>query len=622
MRTMWRFFTLFDRLKHAFDSLSIQMKLIGAYILIILVPVIILSNYLFNEFYENTIKDIIKENQFVMESEKQEIMNKMDIMERTAQLTISDDKLLEYASVQRELPSPELMEFESTSYSYLQRVLFNNPDIANIHFFVRNQFLNEIWPVIYKEARVTERSWYKAALEEQEDVTWEILVDEKDVLDRSPVESKQSNSYFSFIRKINYPSNRYLGIVKVDMKIEDFFNRAYTNVPDRPSWFFILDKQDRLYTNMTTAISEFEQSNRIAKVRAQQKEGVSSFLSSNEESDSLYVIGHIDKLNVDIVNVISLQATYSKIDHTRNTVILVVVVLLILLAITTFFMQSMVLKKLHILRDSMKKVRKGDFNVDIQVKGGDEVGELAHHFRQMLKKINELIVEAVDRGAATKEAELQSLRNQIDAHFLYNTLENLKMLAEIESQYRISDALTSLGSIMRYNLKWTNDRVQMRHEIKHIEHYISIMNIRYDGKLQLEMEIPDTYMDHELLKMSLQPIVENALKHGIYLELMKKGMLIIHIRAFVLEESFYVEVSDNGIGISEDKLRKLHERLVTDDVKFTAQIREDKAMEQGSSGIGLRNVHQRIQMYYGYENGLRIVSEQGKYTKVIIKMPL
>ncbi|WP_138752195.1 cache domain-containing sensor histidine kinase [Paenibacillus sinopodophylli] len=619
---MKRLFTLLDRLKHAFDSLSIQTKLIGAYILVFLVPVIVLSNYLFNEFYETTIKDIIKENHFVMESEIQEMTNKMDIMERTAQLTVSDDKLLDYASTDRDLPVSELMEFESTSYSYLQRVLFNNPDIANIHFFVSNQYVNEIWPVIYKEARVKERSWYKEAFEDKESVIWKILMNEKDVLDRNPVESKQTNSYVSFIRKINYPSNRYLGIIKVDMQIEDFFSRAYSNILDRQSLFFILDKHNDQYTNMTTTFSESTQNKMLAEIRAQQTSGNTSFLFSDEGSEYLCVIGHIDKLNVDMVNVISLQATYSKVDHTRNTVILVVAVLLILLAITTFFMQSIVLKKLHILRDSMKKVRKGNFNVDIQVKGGDEVGELAHHFRQMLKKINELIVEAVDRSAATKEAELQSLRNQIDAHFLYNTLENLKMLAEIESQYTISDALTSLGSIMRYNLRWTNDRVQLRHEIQHIEHYISIMNIRYDDKLMLDIEIPDLYMDHEILKMSLQPIVENAVKHGIYTDLMKKDMLRIHIHAFILEESFYVEVTDNGIGVSADKLRNLREKLVINDEEFKAAIPEDHMTKQGSSGIGLRNVNQRIQMYYGYENGLRIESEQGEYTKVKVKMPL
>jgi two-component system sensor histidine kinase YesM len=620
---MRRVYDIVDKLKHSFDSLSIQIKLIGAYILIILVPVIILSNYLFSEFYGNTIKDIIKENTFVMERELLDITNKLDLMERTAQLTVSDDQLIEYASTDKELPVSELMAFESTSYSYLQRVLYNNPILANIHFFVRNQYVSEIWPIIYKESRVAERPWYKMAMDEEETVVWEILMDEKDVLDRNPVESKQSSSYVSFIRKIHYPTSRYLGIIKVDMRIEDFFNRAYSNTQDRQSRFFILDGQNRLYTNMTTSLFGFEQDDqRIAEWRSNQEAGHSSFLFSDEGSDYLGVIGHIDKLNVDLVNIISLKSTYSKIDHTRNTVILVVVALLVLLAITTFFMQSIVLKKLIILRDSMKKVRKGDFNVDVQVVSGDEVGELAHHFRQMLKKINELIVEAVSKGAATKEAELQSLRNQIDAHFLYNTLENLKMLAEIEEQYTISDALTSLGSIMRYNLKWTDDRVQLRHEIQHIQHYIAIMNIRYDHKLRLEIEIPDRYMDHEILKMSLQPIVENALKHGMNSDLLKQGELRLHIRAFVLEESFYVEVTDNGSGMSEDKLRDLHEKLAIEDAVFKSRINEDPLLKQGSNGIGLRNVNQRIQMYYGYDNGLRIESEQGSYTKVIIKMPL
>lgn len=241
---------------------------------------------------------------------------------------------------------------------------------------------------------------------------------------------------------------------------------------------------------------------------------------------------------MDLVNVISLHSTYSKIDSTRNRVILIIVLLLVLLAVITYWIQSIVLKKLHVLRDSMQMVRKGDFQVEIDVQGGDEIGELAHHFREMLGTINALIAEAVQRSAATKEAELQALRNQIDAHFLYNTLENLKMLAEVEGQYTVSDALTSLGSIMRYNLRWTGDTVQLADELKHIQHYISIMNIRYDGKLKVEIHAEDRFHAHELLKMSLQPIVENAVKHGMYSALMRGDGLIISVYAYADQHFF------------------------------------------------------------------------------------
>lgn len=347
-------------------------------------------------------------------------------------------------------------------------------------------------------------------------------------------------------------------------------------------------------------------------------------LLSHKGEDFLYLVEPIDKINAELINVISLHTTYSKIDHTRNTVIVVILFLLMLLAITTFFMQSIILNKLNILRDSMKQVRGGDFGVDIDVTGGDEIGELAHHFRQMLNTINGMIADAVKRSAATKEAELQALHNQIDAHFLYNTLENLKMLAEVEGQYVVSDALTSLGSMMRYNLRWTGDRVQLRDEMGHIQHYIAIMSIRYDEKLKLEIEVEDRFWDHEILKMSLQPIVENALKHGVYSALMKSDGLIVAIHAFEDGGFFYIEVTDNGIGIAEDKLQELNRKLIMSEEEFNALPRETAETTElnKGSGIGLRNVNQRIQMVYGNEHGLQIESKRGSYTQVTVKLPL
>ncbi|MCL6605119.1 MAG: sensor histidine kinase [Paenibacillus sp.] len=616
---MNRLRTFVEKIKRWFDHLSIQIKLIGAYILIILVPVIVISNYLFTNFYENTIQDIIKENQSVMENEKHGIMNKIEIMERSAQLVVSDEQLLNYASADSEPSVLEVMKFESSSFNYIQRLLFNNPDIANIYFFVPNTQISEIWPIIYHEKRVKDRAAYQNALKEHGDVLWEILKDEEEILDNNP--SKRTSSYVSIIRKIYYPGNQYLGMIEVDMKIEDVFSKAYKLTGDKDSQLFILDRHGNVHRNNTSALPGVKVSRIKQIVEEKRQADKTSFVISDQGFDFLYIMEHIDKLDADIVRVISLQSTYSKIDETRNRMILVIIGLLALLATITFLMQSMVLKKLHILRDSMKMVRKGDFNVDINVQGGDEIGELAHHFRQMLKKINELIVEAVNRSAATKEAELQSLRNQIDAHFLYNTLENLKMLSEVEGQYILSDALTSLGSIMRYNLKWTDDRVQLRDEINHIRHYISIMNIRYDNKLHLDLDIPDGYWNQELLKMSLQPIVENALKHGIYSALMKNEGLLVNVRAYVKEDSFFIEVTDNGIGMTEDKLREINERLMMGDEQFKAIIEDHERMKRKGSGIGLRNVDQRLQMYYGYDNGIHIESQRGSYTKVVVKLP-
>lgn len=615
-----------EKLKRWFADLSIQIKLIGAYIVIILVPVIIISNYLFTGFYQNTIKDIIKENRYQTDNEKQEIMSKIGVMEQSAILLASDRQLMEYVRIESEPKVSELMQFQKFSFNSLLNILYINPEIESIRFYVKNPWISELWPIIYHEERITDMPFYSRVINRNGYPLWEIQSEDALNLDDNP--TVNPSSVVSLMLEFKHVNNQnlfqHLGIVKVDMPIGNFFKKAYNNSSDRDSRFYILDQQGNLHANSTDPLPGLDEADIQQAVAKYKQAGKPSLLLSYKGEDFLYLVEHIDKINAELINVISLHTTYSKIDQTRNTVIVVILILLILLAITTFFMQSIILNKLNILRDSMKQVRGGDFGVDIDVTGGDEIGELAHHFRQMLNTINGMIADAVKRSAATKEAELQALHNQIDAHFLYNTLENLKMLAEVEGQYTVSDALTSLGSMMRYNLRWTGDRVQLRDEMGHIQHYIAIMSIRYDEKLKLEIEVEDRFWDHEILKMSLQPIVENALKHGVYSALMRSDGLIVAIHAFEDGDFFYIEVTDNGIGIAGDKLQELNRKLIMSEEEFNALPRETAETTElnKGSGIGLRNVNQRIQMVYGNEHGLRIESKRGSYTQVTVKLPL
>src|SRR5690606_7639063 len=124
-----------------------------------------------------------------------------------------------------------------------------------------------------------------------------------------------------------------------------------------------------------------------------------------------------------------------------------------------------------------------------------------------------------------------------DSHFLYNTQENIKMMAEIEGKYEISDSLTSLGEMIRYNIKWKNEFVLLKDEISHIKNYVDIMNLRLDHELCLNLEIPDELLSQEILKLSLQPIVENAIKHGIEPSGVGTQTYSLHVKAYVEGQS-------------------------------------------------------------------------------------
>ncbi|WP_246309307.1 sensor histidine kinase [Paenibacillus alginolyticus] len=508
------------------------------------------------------------------------------------------------------------------TFSNLQRLMFNNPNITNVRLFTDNPKTREIWPVIFKESRIAGRAWYKSVLAKKGTVWWEILQNEKDVMTRETSDNEAASTYVSLLREIYYPNDTHVGILEVDMLIDKFFQKTFSPIQDGQSHMLVVDRSGRIFTDTG---SDFFKGMNLEQLRndweAHPHREESSFTFKVGDTPYLCLSTPIDQLEAHLLNVVSLKNPVTQIKQTRNLFIAAAVVLIALLSVITYFLQSLILKKLHILRDSMKKVRRGDLNVQIDIDAGGEVGELAHHFRQMLKKMNELLVEAVNKQAATKEAELNSLKNQIDAHFLYNTLENLKMMAEVEAQYTISDALTSLGAMMRYSLKWSNDHVRLHDEIQHIQNYIGIMNIRYDGRLELKLDIPEGYLEQEVLKMSLQPLIENAVKHGMNVDKPRRQGVVIMIRACKKEDWMIIEITDNGAGMSEQKLGELHEKIVMEDAHFHMKYSTQASRENEGNGIGLRNVTQRIKMYYGNECGIEIQSLEGEFTRVMMTLP-
>ena len=166
----------------------------------------------------------------------------------------------------------------------------------------------------------------------------------------------------------------------------------------------------------------------------------------------------------------------------------------------------------------------------------------------MLDRIQLLMQEKIDGEVLVKNTEIKALQNQINAHFIYNVLESIKMMAEIDEKYEISDSITALGELLRYNLKWTSSNVSIREEIAYIRNYIRLMNLRYDFTIILSVKIDADLYSQRIPKMSLQPIVENAILHGIA-ELGEDAT--IYIKSVRENDDFEIMITDSGVGMDE-----------------------------------------------------------------------
>ena len=253
----------------------------------------------------------------------------------------------------------------------------------------------------------------------------------------------------------------------------------------------------------------------------------------------------------------------------------------------------------------MKKVEAGDFDIQVESKTHDEIGMLIQSFNYMVSRLRQLIMEVYQQKLAQKNAELTALQAQINPHFLYNTLDSINWMLIEKGEWEISDVVVSLGDILKYSLHGEEMLVLFEEELKYIESYLCIQKNRLEDRLTVQIEIDEEAKLCFVPKLILQPIVENAILHGIE---KKKEMGRIQIQAIVREGTLEIRVTDDGIGMQPDRLMRFRESIMSDEIS--------------GKHIGMRNVHRRIQLHFGEAYGLKIDSEWQKGTTVTILLPV
>ncbi|WP_042170400.1 cache domain-containing sensor histidine kinase [Paenibacillus gorillae] len=617
---------------HWFNRRSMQSRLVAAYIVILLLPSLLVSNYLFSQIRESYSNDTLKQAQYSVEMERVNIRNQIEAMERAAQLTISDSEIIDYVSREEELPVEDLLALYRGPLTDMINIQINNPNIVHLRLFADNRYLSEIWPIVFHERRIQNEPWYKQLETLNGKELWLFKNEDPDILRRNVTEGTSQMPKVSLMRVVEAGGKR-VGVIEVSMLLEQFSPKAFASIKDEGSQMMIADRNGTIYMDeqQPFAGGNLELHDAVLETFGEmERQQLTEMRFVVDKHPYLLVSAPLEQADAHILNVVSLQTVSKDISKAQTQIITFNVIIIALLSLITYWLNSIILKNMRRLTDAMKKVRRGEMPTGLPLGGGGEIGELAHHFNKLIHTINELIAQGVKKQALTKEAELRTLHSQIDSHFLYNTLENIKMLAEMENQLTISDSLTSLGGMMRYNFKWSGEYVSLQDEIRHIENYIAVMNIRFDEPIALELHIPPSLMEIEVLKMSLQPIVENAVKHAWAGTEEEQSVIRIEVAecrdgtagSESRVEGIIITLRDNGMGMGSERLQQLNEWV---------QSGQNREMSLGSGngngngkqaiGIGLRNVHERIRLYYGESYGLQIDSVEGQFTEVVITLP-
>jgi two-component system sensor histidine kinase YesM len=292
---------------------------------------------------------------------------------------------------------------------------------------------------------------------------------------------------------------------------------------------------------------------------------------------------------------------YGELVSFNKVMVIVLVICLILSFGFAMFLSDNVAYPIQKLARSMSVVRDGNFDVKLSYKRNDEFAFLITAYNKMVEQIKELIDKLYVSELNKKEAELRSLQAQINPHFLYNTLDSVNWLALKHDVPDFSTMVTSLSDFFRYSLNKGRDIIPLRDEKNQVKCYLDIQKIRFKDKLDYGIDFPEDILEYQTVKLILQPIVENAIVHGIE---KRRGKGMIDIAASMTEDTIEIRISDNGIGTN---------------------VAELNSLLAGKAGIGktygIRNVHVRIRNAFGEKYGLTFEDNVFGGVTVIIRIP-
>lgn len=303
------------------------------------------------------------------------------------------------------------------------------------------------------------------------------------------------------------------------------------------------------------------------------------------------------------------EMLFNDIYTTRAWLIMISTFIAALTTVIIFLISNNITKPLRSITSLMEKVQDGDTTVRFRALYKDEVGNLGRNFNLMLSKLEDEMAHAAAVEAEKRETQIDILKSQINPHFIYNTMETFRMMALENGQIELSELIACFGKMMRYNVSHINELTTFEQEIEYLSYYIRIQNERYNNRIELSCHTEEGMEKQQLLRLLIQPVVENSILHGMKQNSDDKIHISIHI--FSMGGNCIIDIEDDGVGIEKDCLEQLRENLNKSYLDLP-----------GEKSIGLRNIRERITLQYGGQYGITFDAHRENGIRVRITLPL
>lgn len=392
------------------------------------------------------------------------------------------------------------------------------------------------------------------------------------------------------------------GVVFIDLNYSAISELCTQNSVGTKGYVFILDQDGNIvYHPQQQQLYNELQTENISLIMNAKTDVVTAGKGDDEK---IYALSHSETTGWTIVGCMNMSELLKNSRKARSIYVLVALGLIAVALVISSEIARNITFPIQKLRDSMKRVQKGDFSAaEIEVYSDNEIGSLTRSFNVMTHKIQDLMAQNIQEQEQKRKIELKALQSQINPHFLYNTLDSIIWMAEGKKNEEVVLMTASLARLLRQSISIENELVTIGQEIEYVRSYLTIQKMRYKDKLEFEINVDPRITHAQIIRLVLQPIVENAIYHGLkYKE--SKGMLKVH--GYELGERIIIDITDDGVGMDEETLKHIYDK---------------HKVNYHSNGVGVYNVQQRLVLYYGKEYGIIYHSEKGKGTTATVVIP-
>ncbi len=392
------------------------------------------------------------------------------------------------------------------------------------------------------------------------------------------------------------------GVVFIDLNYSAISELCTQNSVGTKGYVFILDQDGNIvYHPQQQQLYNELQTENISLIMNAKTDVVTAGKGDDEK---IYALSHSETTGWTIVGCMNMSEHLKNSRKARSIYVLVALGLIAVALVISSEIARNITFPIQKLRDSMKRVQKGDFSAaEIEGYSDNEIGSLTRSFNVMTHKIQDLMAQNIQEQEQKRKIELKALQSQINPHFLYNTLDSIIWMAEGKKNEEVVLMTASLARLLRQSISIENELVTIGQEIEYVRSYLTIQKMRYKDKLEFEINVDPRITHAQIIRLVLQPIVENAIYHGLkYKE--SKGMLKVH--GYELGERIIIDITDDGVGMDEETLKHIYDK---------------HKVNYHSNGVGVYNVQQRLVLYYGKEYGIIYHSEKGKGTTATVVIP-